>query len=67
MHGRYDFIFPMKSARDASQAWPEAQLRVVLADHSAADPAILDAPFTATDPLADRYGLERGAVKALTQ
>lgn len=56
VHGRYDIICPMKSAWDLSQAWPEAELRVVLAGHSAADPAIVDALVSATDALADRYG-----------
>jgi len=55
VHGRYDIICPMKSAWDLSRAWPEAQLRVVLAGHSAADPAIVDALVTATDLLADRF------------
>ena len=56
VHGRYDIICPMKSAWDLSRAWPEAELRVVLAGHSAADPAIVDALVSATDALADRYG-----------
>ena len=56
VHGRYDIICPMKSAWDLSQAWPEADLRVVLAGHSAADPAIVDALVAATDALADRFG-----------
>lgn len=55
VHGRYDIICPMKTAWDLSQAWPEAELRVVLAGHSAADPAIVDALVTATDKLADRW------------
>ena len=61
VHGRYDIICPMKSAWDLSQAWPEAELRVVLAGHSAADPAIVDALVTATDALADRFGRD-GAI-----
>ncbi|KZC36522.1 MULTISPECIES: prolyl aminopeptidase [Rhodanobacter] len=55
VHGRYDIICPMKSAYDLSQAWPEAQLHVVLAGHSATDPAIVDQLVQATDRLADRY------------
>lgn len=55
VHGRYDIICPMKSAHDLAQAWPEAKLRVVLAGHSAADPAIVDALVQATDALADRF------------
>ena len=54
VHGRYDIICPMKSAFDLSQAWPEASLRVVLAGHSATDPAIVDALVDATDALAGR-------------
>ncbi|WP_243042904.1 prolyl aminopeptidase [Dyella sedimenti] len=56
VHGRYDIICPVKSAHDLGQAWPEARLRIVLAGHSAADPAIVDVLVSATDALADRYG-----------
>lgn len=56
VQGRYDIICPMTSAWELSQAWPEARLHVVLAGHSAADPAILDQLVQATDRLADRYG-----------
>jgi len=56
VHGRYDIICPIASAVDLAQAWPEAELRIVLAGHSAADPAIVDALVTATDALADRFG-----------
>jgi proline iminopeptidase len=55
VHGRYDIICPVKSAWDLSQAWPEADLHIVLAGHSAADPAIVDQLVQATDRLADRY------------
>ena len=55
VHGRYDIICPVKSAWDLSQAWPEAALRIVLAGHSAADPAIVDQLVEATDKLVDRY------------
>ncbi|MEO7073047.1 MAG: prolyl aminopeptidase [Rhodanobacter sp.] len=55
VQGRYDIICPMTSAWDLSQAWPEAELHVVLAGHSAGDPAIVDALVAATDRLADRY------------
>ncbi|MEP7185318.1 MAG: prolyl aminopeptidase [Rhodanobacter sp.] len=55
VHGRYDIICPMKNAWDLSQAWPEAKLHVVLAGHSAADPAIVDQLVQATDKLADRF------------
>ena len=54
VQGRYDIICPAKSAYDLASAWPEADLRIVLAGHSAADPAIVDALVSATDALADR-------------
>jgi proline iminopeptidase len=56
VHGRYDIICPVKSAHDLAQAWPEAHLHIVLAGHSAADPAIVDVLVKTTDALADRYG-----------
>lgn len=56
VHGRYDMICPVDNAWELSQAWPEAALRIVLAGHSAADPAIVDALVEATDALADRFG-----------
>ena len=55
VHGRYDIICPAVSAWELSQAWPEADLHMVLAGHSAADPAIVDQLVQATDRLADRY------------
>ena len=55
VHGRYDIICPVKSAVDLARAWPEADFHVVLAGHSAADPAIVDLLVGATDALADRY------------
>jgi proline iminopeptidase len=55
VQGRYDIICPMTSAYELSRAWPEAEFRVVLAGHSAADPAITDALVAATDALADRF------------
>lgn len=59
VHGRYDIICPVKSAVDLAAAWPEAELRIVQAGHSAADPAIVDALVTATDALAQRFGAPR--------
>jgi proline iminopeptidase len=55
VHGRYDIICPVRSAYVLANAWPEANFHVVLAGHSAADPAIVDVLVTATDTLADRY------------
>ena len=43
------------AAIDLARAWPEAELRIVQAGHSAADPAIVDALVRATDALADRF------------
>ncbi|MEO7725954.1 MAG: prolyl aminopeptidase [Burkholderiales bacterium] len=56
VQGRYDIICPMKSAYDLACAWPEADFRVVLAGHSAADPAIVDQLVSATDALLERLG-----------
>jgi proline iminopeptidase len=55
VQGRYDIICPARSAWDLSRAWPEADLHIVLAGHSAADPAIADQLVQATDHLADHY------------
>ena len=55
VHGRYDIICPVKAACDLAQAWPEAALHIVLAGHSAAEPAIVDVLVRATDALAERY------------
>lgn len=55
VHGRYDIICPVTSAWDLSRAWPEASLHIVLAGHSAADPAIVDQLVEAADRIADRY------------
>jgi len=55
VQGRYDIICPVKSALDLADAWPEADFHIVLAGHSAADPAIVDILVGATDALADRY------------
>ncbi len=56
VQGRYDIICPATSAWELGQAWPEASLHIVLAGHSAADPAIVDQLVQAADKLADRYG-----------
>lgn len=54
VQGRYDIICPPRSAWDLAQAWPEARLEMVLAGHSATEPAIADALVRATDAFADR-------------
>jgi len=56
VQGRYDMLCPAKAAYDLSRAWPEATLDIVLAGHSAFDPAITDALVRATDALADTLG-----------
>ncbi len=55
VQGRYDIICPVKSAYDLATTWPQADFHVVLAGHSAADPAIVDVLVSATDALADRF------------
>jgi proline iminopeptidase len=55
IHGRYDIICPVKSACDLADAWPEAELHIVLAGHAASEPAIVDQLVRATDRLVDRY------------
>jgi len=55
VHGRYDIICPAESAWDLAQALPAAKLDIVLAGHSATDPAIVDRLIAATDLLAERY------------
>ncbi|HEX7338938.1 MAG TPA: prolyl aminopeptidase [Rhodanobacteraceae bacterium] len=52
VHGRYDLICPAKNAWDLAQAWPEADLHIVLSGHAASEPAIVDALVAATDRLA---------------
>ncbi|HJR11359.1 MAG TPA: prolyl aminopeptidase [Rhodanobacteraceae bacterium] len=55
VHGRYDIICPAKTAFELHQAWPEAEFHIVLAGHSASDPAIVDKLVEATDRFADRF------------
>jgi proline iminopeptidase len=55
VHGRYDIICPVKTAFELHQAWPEAAFHIVLAGHSASDPAIVDKLVEATDAFADRF------------
>ncbi|MGY2235629.1 prolyl aminopeptidase [Pseudomonas gingeri] len=49
VHGRYDLICPVKSAYDLACAWPQAQLRIVQAGHTANDPEIRSALIEAMD------------------
>ena len=55
VHGRYDIICPVKTALDLYAACPNADLHIVLAGHSAAEPAIVDRLVQATDQLVGRY------------
>ncbi|MFC6360433.1 prolyl aminopeptidase [Luteococcus peritonei] len=52
VQGRYDLPCPARTAWDLSQAWPEAELRVVLAGHSAFEPNITAELVEATDRFA---------------
>ncbi len=50
VQGRYDVVCPMVSAYELSQAWPEAELRVIDdAGHSAWEPGIVAALVQACD------------------
>ena len=55
VQGRYDIICPPRSAWDLACAWPEATLEMVVAGHSANEPATTDALVRATDAFADRF------------
>jgi len=53
VQGRYDVVCPMRSAWDLSQAWPEAQLKIVPdSGHSALEPGITHELILATDKFA---------------
>ena len=56
VHGRYDIICPVKTAFDLHQSWPEVEFHIVLAGHSASDPAIVDKLVEATGDFADHLG-----------
>ena len=49
IHGQYDLCCPVRNAYDLAEAWPEADLRVVLAGHSAFEPMIASELVQATD------------------
>jgi len=51
--GRYDMVCPLDNALALSQAWPEADLRIIRdAGHSASEPAIIDALMRGVDEVA---------------
>lgn len=52
VQGRYDICTPPQAAWDLYQAFPEAQLQMVLGGHSAFDPEIARALVAATDRFA---------------
>ncbi len=52
VHGQYDVCCPVRNAYDLKAVWPEADLHVVLAGHSAAEPEITSALIEATDRFA---------------
>ena len=54
VQGRYDLPCPITTADALHRAWPEADYRVVLAGHSAGEPAIAAELVAATDGFAAR-------------
>ncbi|CAN1722598.1 putative proline iminopeptidase [Hyphomicrobium sp. 1Nfss2.1] len=49
VHGRYDVVTPLKNAWDLKQAWPEADLRIVVdAGHAMSEPGIAHELVSAT-------------------
>ncbi|WP_421841123.1 prolyl aminopeptidase [Marinobacter algicola] len=53
VHGRYDMVCPLDNALALSEAWPEADLRIIRdAGHSASEPAIIDALIRGVDEVA---------------
>lgn len=55
VHGRYDMVCPLDNALALSQAWPEADLRIIRdAGHSASEPAIVDALMRGVDDIVER-------------
>jgi proline iminopeptidase len=56
IHGRYDCVCPLEQAWLLSQAWPDADLRVIPeAGHAATEPGIARALIEATDSMAGRF------------
>ncbi|MDV2080253.1 prolyl aminopeptidase [Marinobacter xestospongiae] len=55
VHGRYDMVCPLDNALALSQAWPDADLRIIRdAGHSASEPAIVDALMHAVDEVVQK-------------
>lgn len=60
VHGRYDMVCPLDNALALSDAWPEADLRIIRdAGHSATEPAIIDSLVRACDDIADKLETSR--------
>lgn len=55
VQGKYDLCCPQRTAVDLATAWPEADLRVVLAGHSAFEPLIAAELVQVTDAFASRF------------
>jgi len=59
VHGRYDMVCPLDNALALSEAWPEADLRIMRdAGHSASEPAIVDALMRGVDEIVARLESE---------
>lgn len=52
VQGKYDLCCPLRTANDLATAWPEAELHVVAAGHSAFEPLIASELVKATDRFA---------------
>lgn len=52
VHGRYDVCCPARNAYDLAAAWPEADLRIVVAGHASFEPYIASELVAATDRFA---------------
>ncbi len=53
VHGRYDVCCPVRNAYDLAHAWPEAELKIVVAGHAGFEPYIASELVAATDRFAD--------------
>ena len=59
VHGRYDMVCPVNQAFALSEAWPEAQLKIIAdAGHSSGEPGTTDALIAATENLAHQITLK---------
>ena len=55
VHGRYDMVCPLDNAISLSEAWPNADLRIIRdAGHSASEPAIVDALIRGVEEIVER-------------